>query len=149
MSSHPKKAKEATISLLRTASVVKRSFEALMHQHGITLQQFNVLRILRGAGETLPTMEVAARMIEPEPGITRLIGRLEKKQLVRRGKCKKDSRRMLCAITPAGLAVLSRLDEPLVALEAQLLGSMPDADLDTLVSLLERARHHVEPMRRS
>jgi len=120
-----------------------------MHEHGITLQQFNVLRILRGAGETLPTMEVAARMIEPEPGITRLIGRLEKKQLIERGRCKQDSRRMLCAITPKGLDVLSRLDEPLVALEAQLLGSMPDADLDTLIALLERARCHVEPMRRS
>jgi len=144
MPSTPERAKEATIALLRTASVVKRSFEALMHQHGITLQQFNVLRILRGAGETLPTMEVAARMIEPEPGITRLIGRLEKKKLVTRCRCKEDSRRMLCANTPQGLKVLAGLDDPLVALEAQLLGSMPDKDLDDLITLLERARRHVD-----
>src|SRR5690554_4282274 len=90
---------EALIGLFRTTFVVQRRADALMQEHGITSQQYNVLRILRGAGEPLPTMEVAARMIEPEPGITRMMHRLERKELIERTPCSEDARRVLCGIT--------------------------------------------------
>ncbi len=74
------KAEEAAIALMRTADLVRRGVEAIVAPYGITSQQYNVLRILRGAGEKgLPTLEIAERMIEQTPGITRLIDRLERK----------------------------------------------------------------------
>ena len=79
----PSKAEEAAVTLMRTADVLRRFIGTVIEPHGITSQQYNVLRILRGAGERgLPTLEIAERMIESTPGITRLIDRLETKKLV-------------------------------------------------------------------
>jgi DNA-binding MarR family transcriptional regulator len=104
-------AHEAVVGLLRTADLIRRHAAALVEPHGITMQQFNVLRILRGAGdEGLPTLEVAERMIEQTPGVTRLLDRLEAKELVRRQRCPKDRRQHLCWITGKGLAVLEKID---------------------------------------
>src|SRR4029077_205344 len=70
-------AHEAVVGLMRTADLVRRHMTALVEPHGITLQQFNVLRILRGAGDDgLPTLEVAERMVEQTPGVTRLLDRI-------------------------------------------------------------------------
>jgi DNA-binding MarR family transcriptional regulator len=135
---------EAVISLLRTAALVRRRFEALCEEYGLTFQQFNVLRILRGAersGEgSLPTMEVAERMIEPEPGITRMMERLEKKGLVCRERCTKDARRMLCRITRQGHDTIEQLDAPITHLDEVVLRPLADEELRTLTSLLDRAR---------
>jgi DNA-binding MarR family transcriptional regulator len=104
-------AHEAVVGLLRTADLIRRQAAALVEPHGITIQQFNVLRILRGAGdEGLPTLEVAERMIEQAPGVTRLLDRLEAKELVRRQRCPKDRRQHLCWITTKGLALLEKID---------------------------------------
>lgn len=138
---------EAVVALLRTAALVRRRFEELCDEHGLTFQQFNVLRILRGAesrGEgPLPTMEVAERMIEPEPGITRMMARLEKKQLVRRARDPEDSRRVLCHITKEGLDALQRLDNPVSRLDDAVLGPLAEKELKVLTGLLDRVR---EPM---
>lgn len=135
---------EAVVSLLRTAAFVRRRFEALCEEHGLTFQQFNVLRILRGAeasGEgPLPTMEVAERMIEPEPGITRMMGRLEAKGLVRRERCAEDARRMLCHITQRGRVALERLDDPVARLDDSALAPLTEAELRALIESLDRAR---------
>lgn len=105
-------AHEAGIGLLRTADLLRRQLSAVVEPHGITLQQFNVLRILRGAGQNgLPTLEVADRMIEQTPGVTRLLDRMEAKGLVRRQRCPKDRRQHLCWITPGALRLLTRLDD--------------------------------------
>src|SRR5437588_284781 len=81
----PSKAQEAAVTLLRTAEIVNRHLDSVIAHSGITGQQYNVLRILRGAGaEGLPTLEIASRMIEQAPGITRLLDRLETKKLVER-----------------------------------------------------------------
>src|SRR2546422_610497 len=74
----PREAKDAVIAIFRAADRLRRHFTPLLESHGITLQQYNVLRILRGAGkEGLCTLELAGRMIEQAPGSTRLIDRLE------------------------------------------------------------------------
>lgn len=132
------------VALLQRAGSVRRRFEALCQDHELTLQQFNVLRILRGAenaGEgPLPTMAVAQRMIEPEPGITRMMGRLERKGLVAREHCGADARRILCRVTPAGLAAVARLDGPVAALDDDALRPLSNDELAMLAWLLDRAR---------
>ena len=105
---------EAVVTLLRTADHLRAALSAVVEPHGITMQQYNVLRILRGAGdEGLPTLEIAERMIERSPGITRLLERLEAKRLVSRKRCPEDRRQVLCHATPQALAVLE-CDRPAV-----------------------------------
>lgn len=133
---------EAAVSLIRTADLMRRSIAAVVEPHGLTPQQYNVLRILRGAGDNgLPTLEIAERMIEQTPGITRLIDRLELKQLVSRERSVTDRRQVFCRITRAGLALLTRLDEPIVEAEQEALGVLSERQLGQLLSLLDRARN--------
>ena len=135
------KGEEAMLALVRTADVVRRSFSTFFEPHGITSQQYNVLRILRGSGaDGLPTLEVAERMIEQTPGITRLMDRLEAKQLVRRQRCPNDRRQHLCWITPKGLALLASLDEPISRAHAETMRKVKTMDLETLIRLLEKVR---------
>lgn len=137
----PSRAAEAAVALLKTADVVRRSIGRTVECEGITAQQYNVLRILRGAGEAgIPTLDIIERMIEKTPGITRLLDRLEAKRLVRRERCPTDRRQVLCWITPAGLETLARLDDPVNASEKSALGRLGRSDLETLIQLLERVR---------
>lgn len=133
---------EATVSLLRTADLVRRSVAAIVEPHGITLQQYNVLRILRGAGKDgLPTLEIAQRMVEQTPGITRLIDRLETKKLVHRERCPTDRRQVFCRITKDGLDLLARLDTPVRKSEDVALGALSPRQLEQLLGLLDLARN--------
>src|ERR1700751_4329619 len=107
-------AQEAILSVYRTSDMFQRRFVKVVEPHGISLQQYNVLRILRGAGkEGTPTLDIAERMIEKTPGITRLLDKLEAKHLVRRRRCPEDRRQVLCWITEAGLNLLADLDKPM------------------------------------
>jgi DNA-binding MarR family transcriptional regulator len=134
-------AQEAAVSLMRTADLIRRTVAVVVEAQGITPQQFNVLRILRGAGERgLPTLEIAERMIEQTPGITRLIDRIEAKQLVTRARCTTDRRQVFCCITAEGLALLTRLEAPLLEAEGEALGALSDRELAQLVKLLDRTR---------
>ena len=131
---------EALLGLLRTAARIKRCDGRLIEQYGVSPEQYNVLRILRGAGpEGLPTLDIVERMIEPSPAITRLLDKLESKSLVRRVRCPKDRRQVLCTITASGLELLARLDEPVdkAAKDSIKLGK---DDLDQLIHLLDRVR---------
>jgi DNA-binding MarR family transcriptional regulator len=103
-------AEEATLSIARTASMIRRHISAVVEPAGITLSQYNVLRILRGAGsEGLPTLAVRDRLIEEAPGITRLVDKLEAAGFVTRERSKPDRRQVFCYITPKGLALLKHL----------------------------------------
>jgi MarR family transcriptional regulator, organic hydroperoxide resistance regulator len=132
---------EGLIALLRTADVLRRKLAQTIEPAGITLQQYNVLRILRGAGEAgIPTLEIAARMIEQMPGITRLIDRLLEKQLVSRERCETDRRQVFCCITPAGLALLKELDAPVSAADEASLAMIPEGEVRGLIDTLDRVR---------
>ena len=132
---------EGAIGLIRTADVVRRGLAAVVEPHGLTLQQYNVLRILRGIGpEGLPTLEIADRMVESSPGITRLLDRLEEKKLVGRVHCPKDRRRVLCSVTPDGLRLLATLDEPVRRADEKSLGTLSRPDVETLIRLLDTIR---------
>jgi DNA-binding MarR family transcriptional regulator len=132
---------EATLGLLRTADAVKRSLAQVIEPHGITAQQYNVLRILRGAGaDGLPTLTIGERMIEQTPGVTRLVDRLERKGLVARSPCPKDRRRVFCKITPRGLDLLKELDDPVNRWDIQAVAVLQPSDIDSLINLLDRVR---------
>jgi DNA-binding MarR family transcriptional regulator len=132
---------QATLCLLRTADAIKRGLAQVIEPHGITPQQYNVLRILRGAGaDGLPTLTIGERMIEQTPGVTRLVDRLERKGLVARSPCPKDRRRVLCRITPKGLSLLDELDDPVNRRDAHAVSILPPSELDSLITLLDRVR---------
>src|SRR5690349_20736064 len=138
------RSQEATVALMRTVHLLRRQADAVVAAEGITLQQFNVLRILRGAKAPLPTMEISERMIEPSPGITRLICTLEERGLVKREQWAGDRRQVLCQITSAGLRVLDRLEEPVNALDDRTTGSIPAEHVETLLDLLGEIRENLE-----
>lgn len=132
---------EATLGLLRTADAVKRSLAQVIAPHGITPQQYNVMRILRGAGpDGIPTLTIGERMIEQTPGVTRLVDRLERKGLVARTPCPRDRRRVFCRITAKGLDLLKELDDPVTRWDSQAVSVLPPSELDVLVDLLDRVR---------
>jgi DNA-binding MarR family transcriptional regulator len=132
---------DAVVSILRTANYLDRFCSPVFDQHGITSQQFNVLRILRGAGlEGLPTLEIADRMIEKAPGITRLLDRLERKKLVRRERPSDNRRQVLCYITKPGLDVLQELERPLRDTVNQALHRLDASEIEELIRLLELVR---------
>lgn len=132
----------AGLALVRTADVGRRMFEALVAPHGVSSEQYNVLRILRGAGEKgLPTLEIAARLLEKNPGITRLIDKLEDKKLVLRRRCTEDRRQVFCTITPAGEAIVNALDDPTRRQNQQFFRGLTAAQIDTLLDLLDRVRY--------
>jgi DNA-binding MarR family transcriptional regulator len=138
-------AKAEVLDLLRTVDVVRRFLASVVEREDITLQQFNVLRILRGAENArppigLPTLEIAERMVERAPGITRLLDRLEVKGLVARKRCPEDRRQVLCRITSEGLALLARLDRPMARADAGCLGMLSAADRRTLTAILAAIR---------
>jgi len=132
---------EGLIALLRTADLLRRAGARMFEPHGLTSQQYNVLRILRGAGpDGLPTLDVAERMIEQSPGVTRLMDRLEAKKLVRRERCPHDRRQVLGYITPAGRKLLETLEEPVKQLDEALLGPLSAVDVDRLIRILDAIR---------
>lgn len=129
------------MAILRTADDLNRRFGRLVATEGLTSQQYNVLRILRGAGpEGVPTLTIAERMIERTPGITGLIDRLEEKGFARRAQCPEDRRRVLCHITRKGLAVLERLDEPVAESDDRILEVMSEREAERLVLALDKVR---------
>lgn len=132
---------EVYLNLARTADVLQRWEVELLKPHDLTASQYNILRILRGAGgEGHRCAEIGARMISRDPDITRLLDRLEKRGLVRRARDTKDRRVVMTCITEEGTALLAKLDEPVESTQRRLLGHMSRTDLETLNRLLEAAR---------
>jgi DNA-binding MarR family transcriptional regulator len=131
---------EALIALWIAADHARRPFEGLLAENGeLTLQQYNVLRILRGAGERgLPTLEIGERMIERTPGVTRLVDRLEAKGLVERRRSSEDRRQVVVRITRAGQDLLGPLDKAVDKLDDEVLAKLSRTELKQLIALLER-----------
>jgi DNA-binding MarR family transcriptional regulator len=141
VSSHPEEA--AFLDLLRTTDLLSRGVIAVLKAEDLSATQYNVLRILRGAPEGLPCGEVANRMITKDPDITRLLDRLEKRGLISRSREAKDRRTVTARITPAGLKLLDRLDEPVQTAHRRQLGHLGRNRLRTLTELLQLSRAKV------
>jgi len=135
---------ETAIALMLTADAVRRYASRVLEPKGITPQQFNVLRILRGAGaEGLPTLAIAERMIERTPGVTRLLDRMEEKGWVSRKRCPEDRRQVLCYATTAGLSLLRELDAPMSAADSEIVSGLTPRHCAQLLGALESVREHL------
>jgi DNA-binding MarR family transcriptional regulator len=132
---------EASLSILRTAAEMEYQASEVLRPHGLTVTQYNALRILRGAGEQgLCRNEVRDRLIAKVPDATRLLDRLEEMGLVTRSREGEDRRFVLTRITQAGLDLLDRLAEPVAALHREQLGHVGAEKLQSLVDLLGEVR---------
>ena len=140
---------EALLNLVRTADVLAGEIGELFKPSGLSATQYNVLRILRGAGpDGLPCGEVAARMITRDPDVTRLLDRMEKRKLISRCREKKD-RRVVCArITETGLKLLAELDPIVLQAHRKQLSHMTAHQLQQLIALLELARKQQQPSKK-
>lgn len=131
------------LDLLRTTDMLSRSLVGILKAEELSANQYNVLRILRGAHDALPCGEIASRMITRDPDITRLLDRLEKRGLISRCRQTKDRRMVMAGITPEGLKLLSRLDEPIEEAHRKCLGHLGRERLRALTELLQVARSAV------
>lgn len=132
---------EVLLNLMRTSDALARSGEKILKLAGLSPNQYNVLRILRGAGENgLCCHEVGERMITRDPDITRLLDRLERRGLVARSRDRHDRRVIMARITAAGRKILKDLDGPIEDYNRNRLSHMEKADLRKLNELLEAAR---------
>jgi DNA-binding MarR family transcriptional regulator len=136
-------AEDAFLRVVSAAGGLLRGVEILLNRHGLTAAQYNVLRILRGAGERGSCgREIAGRLITVEPDITRLLDRMEKRGLISRRRDAKDRRFVTARITPSGLETLAALDAPVAELHRRQFGKLSGADLTQLTALLEKLQGH-------
>jgi DNA-binding MarR family transcriptional regulator len=133
----------AFLELMRTTDMLSRGLVRLLKSEDLSPAQYNVLRILRGAPEGLFCGEIGSRMITRDPDVTRLLDRLEKRELISRCREAEDRRTVMARITPAGLKVLARLDEPVQAAHRKQLGHLGRRRLRSLTELLGVARRQV------
>ncbi len=132
-------AQETFIAVLRAAKALLRDVELLVKPADLSHTQYNVLRILRGAGpQGLACRELAERMLTRDPDITRLLDRLEARGLVRRERERRDRRVVKTRITDEGLRILKGLDAPVAELHRRQLQRLPARRLRLLVRLLEQ-----------
>lgn len=134
-------AHELLIGVLRTAAVARREMDKGLEGSGLSGAQYNVLRILRGAGpEGLPTLEVRERLIDAAPGVTRLVEKLTKAGLISRQGGAKDRRQVICRITPKGIAMLEK-HNPLVHAAIERVGArLTGEERAQCVALLDALR---------
>jgi len=130
----------AFLDLMRTCDLLSRRPALLLKDEDLSATQYNVLRILRGAPDGLPCGEIASRMITRDPDVTRLLDRLEKRGLISRCRESKDRRVVMAKITPEGLELLTRLDEPVQEMHRQQLSHLGKRRLRELEELLQAAR---------
>jgi DNA-binding MarR family transcriptional regulator len=128
------------LELSRTHDMLSRPFTVLMKGEDLSPAQYNVLRILRGAPDGLTCGEIGSRMVTRDPDITRLLDRLEKRELISRRREEKDRRQVTTTITADGVKLLGRLDGPVMETHQRLLGHLGKERLRELMDLLRLAR---------
>lgn len=132
---------EVVLSLVRTAETVLAPLTALLREVNLSFSQYNILRVLRGAGDDgLPCGEISERMVRRDPDLTRLLDRLETRGLIRRVRGTSDRRVVLASITPEGSTLLGELDEPIRHATKGTLAHMSTTRLELLRELLDEAR---------
>lgn len=132
---------EALLNLMRTADRLSRAMQRIVRPWGVTATQYNVLRILRGAGpEGLTCSEIGNRMLTADPDITRLLRRLKVLKLIRQHRGRSDRRVVRTVIAETGLQLLEEMDPVIMRAPGELLGHMSADEIAELTRLLERAR---------
>lgn len=131
---------EATLAIMRTSDLLENRIARLLREYNLTLSQYNVLRILRGEGEPMPCLEVADRMIQVAPAITRVMDQLLALGLITKTQSDQDRRVFEIELTQDALRLLKKIDQPILDLHASLLSNVAKADLATLIRLLDAVR---------
>ena len=129
------------LNILRTSDVMTQLLTDLLKPSGLSPTQYNVLRILRGAsGKGVCCREIGERLITRDPDVTRLIDRLEKRNLLLRTRDKEDRRFVTIQLTPGGLELVNQLDEPIEKWNRKLMRNIGRGDTKVLIELLEQLR---------
>ena len=138
---------QVVLNLMHTTRAVEENWaQYLKRAEGISPSQFNILRILRGARpHPVKISDIADRMVTRDPDVTRLVDRLIKQGLVRRERDENDRRVVLVEIADAGLALLSRLDEPVLEATAAAMAGLKPQQLRALDTLLNEVRAGIRP----
>ena len=135
-------AEEAHLNLSRTEAVLQEGIERVLKPHGVSATQYNVLRILRGAGgKGLCRHEIRDRLLTRMPDVTRLLDRMEEAGLVTRERDAADRRLVTTRLTARGRKLVDALDGPVAEEHERQLGHLDDKQLRTLVRLLTLVRH--------
>ena len=134
-------AQEATVALLRTASVVSRAAARVIEPEGISLAQYNALRIIRGAGTGgIATLSIRERMIDEGTTITRLLDKLEEAGLIRRERSVPDRRQVMCFVSDKGREFLDELDPRVNAMDEEVVSVLTADQLEQFIELLDTIR---------
>jgi len=137
----PRVTAEALLSVLRTAAVLEHQLTEALKPYGITHTQYNVLRILRGAGaEGLCGREVGARMVSRVPDVSRLLDRMEETGLITRERDPGDRRHVTARISRKGLALLAQATPELEVVEQARAGQIATGQLQQLIEVLGAVR---------
>ena len=129
---------ETFLNVLRASATLMAGLSELLRPAGLTQPQYNVLRILRGAGQAgLPSGEIGERMLSRDPDVTRLIDRMEKLGLVVRERATADRRVVIVRITGHGLDVVDGLDQDMLILHENQLGHLGEERMRLLIDILQ------------
>lgn len=132
---------EALLNLTRTHEFLQQQLTEFFKQFQLTKTQYNILRILRGAGkEGVTCSQAAERMVSADPDITRLLDRLEARKLIERERSREDRRVVVSRITADGLELLKTIDKPLAEFNKRHLGCIGARKLEQLIEILESIR---------
>jgi DNA-binding MarR family transcriptional regulator len=136
---------EVALNVIRTAEVLQRSIAGFLKEYDLSPVQYNVLRILRGAGADGATCsQIGERLLTRDPDITRLLDRMEARGLIARRRSSQDRRVVITRLSKTGLALVNRIDQPLRAMSKAKLGNFGRDALAELISGLERMRDAYE-----
>ena len=132
---------EVFVALLKTADTLYRTITRITEQEELSLEQYNVLHIVRGAGhEGLPTLDISRRMIHLDPGMTRLLGKLQVKKLVTRNRSDEDQRKVMCSITQTGTIRLNKVESLLEPVLKRAVRGFSQSQRGALLESLGRIR---------
>lgn len=135
---------EAMLAIMRTSDLLENRLARLLREYGLTLSQYNVLRILRGEDKPMRCLDVAARMIQVAPAITRVVDQLLTLGLISKTQSTEDRRVFSIELKPAAIKLLSRLDQPVLDLHASLMEGVKKTDLKSLIQTLETVRDAID-----
>jgi DNA-binding MarR family transcriptional regulator len=131
---------KATINLIYTFNWMNEQIKNMLDQYDITPQQFNILRILRGAGKPISTLQIRQRMLDKMSDTSRIVDRLIKKELVKKVVCEGDRRLVDVSISDLGLQLLDRIDHHQDDMDS-VFKNLDEEQAITLNNLLDKIRN--------
>lgn len=131
----------AIVNVRYTSNFLATKQNKFMSQHGLSMPQYNILRILRGAKKSISVNDIKGRMVEKSPNTTRLMDKLFDKKLIERERCEDDRRVVFVKISEIGLKLLADIDVGFCNVESSMIaGTLTEKEADTLSDLLDKLR---------